>query len=81
MIRSKIFDQGLLVMEKKHVPIGGINGISLHGNKSGGSAAESMRDLVTANWKCMTTKTASEWRNRVKVTLNCMLKKVVLTWR
>ncbi len=49
MIRNKIFDEGLLVMGKKDVPIGGINGISLHGNKSGGSAAESMRDLVTAN--------------------------------
>ncbi len=49
MIRSKIFDEGLLEMVKKHVPIGGLNGISLHGNKSGGSAAESMRDLVTPN--------------------------------
>ncbi len=49
MIRNKIFDEGLLVMGKKHVQIGVLNGISLHANKSGGSAAESMRDLVTAN--------------------------------
>ncbi len=49
MIRKEIFDEGLLEMGKKHVPIGGLNGISLHANKSGVSAAESMRDFVTAN--------------------------------